>query len=219
MKRKHAVGLLTLTILALLLAGGDAVRVTGASSPVPAPEARSEGMQTYRGDGFSLQYPANAQIKNTVTDPDAASEVHIVGPELCVRPCDADWSYTGPAYELTVQTYPNPGCLDAEAWAREHMLAAWRRAQEKGEPLMGSPVSEDGEIDEQEVGRAEIAGYPAFQAIYFAGDSCRRVFFVAHAGQVIALSFYDYPPGNQPMALFQQDMHLSMMSTVRLQGE
>ncbi|MCK4450233.1 MAG: hypothetical protein KAX26_06545, partial [Anaerolineae bacterium] len=174
-----------------------------------AQAAWSEGLETYNGEGFSLQYPVSAQVES-VDD-----RVHIIGPQVSVKPGDADWFYSGPAYELIVRTYDNPKELDAESWARNYILASWQEAKEQGGPLMGSPVSESGEIIEKRVGRSVVAGYPAFWASFFGGDSCHRTFYLTNKHQVVVLSFDDYPLANQPLAMVQQDVYALIMGTFR----
>lgn len=175
------------------------------------------GLRTYHGPGFSLQYSPNARLRITTTDPAATDEVHIVGPSVAVRPADADWSYQGPAYEMIVQTYDNPDKLDAESWARDHIVTAAQQAIAQSEPLMGLPVSEDGEIIEHRVGSSVMAGRPAFWAKFFAGDSDRRTFYLADNDRIVALSYFDYPLANQPLAMIQQDVYTAMMNTLRFE--
>jgi hypothetical protein len=210
MKEMLSMRVICLLVLALLLPVCQ-------GQVAPPQEMQSDGLQTYRGPGFSLQYPANARVETKSTDPVATGEIHIVGPQVAVKPGDADWVYGGPAYELIVQVYDNPQGLDAESWARNYILTSWRQAKERGGPLMGPPVSETGQIEEQHVGRAVVAGQPAFWANFFAGDSYRRVFFVVHQQQVVALSFYDYPLANQPLATVQQDVYALIMGTFRFE--
>jgi len=83
---------------------------------------------------------------------------------------------------------------------------------------MGPPVSENGEIIEEQVGRSIVAGEAAFWANFLAGDSYRRTFFLANKRQVVALSFYDYPLENQPLAMVQGDVFALMMSTFRFEN-
>lgn len=190
------------------------------SIPAPTPEALpSEGTQVYRGKGFSFRYPANAQVEHLTTEPPALDAVRIVGPEVFIKPGAEDWSYRGWAYEVTVALYDNPEGLDAESWARNRILTSWQQAKERGEPIMGPPVSEDGKIREQDVGSTIVAGYPAFWANFMGGDSYRRVFYLSNGHWIATLSFDDYPLANQPLALVQQDIHALIMSTFRFEGE
>lgn len=190
------------------------------SIPAPTPEAfSSEGTQVYRGKGFSLRYPANAQVEHLTTEPPALDAVRIVGPEVFIKPGAEDWSYRGWAYEVTVALYDNPEGLDAESWARNRILTSWQQAKERGEPIMGPPVSEDGRIREQDVGSTIVAGYPAFWANFMGGDSDRRIFYLSNGHRIATLSFDDYPLANQPLALVQQDIHTLIMSTFRFEED
>ena len=175
----------------------------------------SEGLRQYVGEGFSLQLPANAWLEVGPTERVPAGATRIVGPQIWIKPGDADWSYRGAAYELEIRTYDNPAGLDVETWARDYILTTWQRAVAQGEPAMGPPVSEDGVIFEDRVGRATVAGQAAFRADFFAGDSYRRTFFLVKGARVVALSFYDYPVGNQPLASVQQDVYELLLSTFR----
>lgn len=120
---------------------------------------------------------------------------------------------------MIILTFDNPDRLDAEAWAPNHILTSWQQAKERGEPLMGPPVSESGKIIEDQVGPAVVAGEPAFWADFLAGDSYRRTFFLARERQIVALSFYDYPLENQPLAMVQQDVYAFILSTFRFEGK
>jgi hypothetical protein len=187
--------------------------------PTTPPETQSEGLQTYTGQGFSFQYPVNAQLETFTDRPPATQEVHILGPRVSVKPGDADWVYVGSGYEMIVRTYDNPEGLDAESWTRNHLLTSWQEAKERDEPRGSFPVSEEGKIDESQVGRAVVAGYPAFWVDYLAFDSYVRAFYLVREYRVVEMSFSDYPLANQPMDLVQQDMYALIMSTFRLDGE
>lgn len=190
------------------------------SIPVPTPEAfASEGTQVYRGQGFSFQYPANAQVEHLTTEPPVLDAVRVVGPEVFIKPGAADWSYRDGAYEITVTIFDNPEGLDAESWARNRILTSWQQAKERGEPIMGPPVSEDGRIREQDVGSTIVAGYPAFWANFMGVDSYRRVFYLSNGHRIATLGFDDYPLANQPLALVQQDIYALIMSTFRFEEE
>jgi hypothetical protein len=182
-------------------------------TPEAIPETRSEGLQLHRGQGFSLRYPLHAQLEINPPDPPATHELRIIGPEVAVKPGDADWVYSGPGYEMTVRTYDNPDRLGAEQWARSNLLVMWQRARDHEMPTGGVPVTEDGEIDESQVGVAEVAGQPAFWANFFAGDSIMRHFYIANGQQVVEVSFLDTPPVNQPLDEIQQDIYALIMGT------
>jgi len=186
---------------------------TAASTVETSPRAPSYiKLQIYQGDGFSLRYPANARVEAVAPASGALSEVHISGPDISIKPGDADWTVESPGYQLIVQTYDNPSGLDAETWTREDLLKSWREAQ--GGPYLG-PVLESGKIDEERVGQTSVAGYPAFWVSFFGGDSSNQVFYLSNKTRIFALSFREYPVGNQPIALVQQDAVALLMSTFR----
>ncbi|MBN1583128.1 MAG: hypothetical protein JXA89_20635, partial [Anaerolineae bacterium] len=114
------------------------------ATEVPPPLAFS--LATYRGQGFSFQYPANAQVKSVspggmawqAVSP-ATTEIHVAGPEIWIRPGDADWFYRGPAYSLFIRTYENPEALDAEVWARNYILSSWQEAKRLERPWGALP--------------------------------------------------------------------------------
>jgi len=192
---------------------------TPSRSPTVFLGTQSEGLQTYNGQGFSFQYPANARLENVTIRPPVTDEVHIIGSRVSVKPGDADWVYVGPGYEMIVRTYSNPEGLDAESWARNYVLTSWQEAKKRDEPRGSFPISEEGEIDEGQVGSSVVAGQPAFWVNYLAFDSYIRVFYLANNHQVVELSFSDYPLANQPLNLVQQDVYALIMGTFRFEGK
>jgi hypothetical protein len=191
---------------------------TETRTPCISLERHSDGLQDYRGEGFSLLYPVNAKLEITPPNPPATHEIRIIGPDVSVKPRDADWIYAGPGYEIGVRTYDNPDNLDAESWARSYLLTSWQEAKDQGMPMMGIPITDTGEIDEGMVGNSMVASQPAFWANWFAGDSYLRVFYVATGHQVVELSFYDAPLENQPLNEVQQDVYALIMGTFCFNG-
>jgi hypothetical protein len=193
--------------------------------PTKTPPPFALSLETHEGQGFSFQYPANARLENVaptkrawqVISP-ATAEIHVIGPEVWVKPGDADWSYRGLAYELIVRTCENPEGLDAESWARNYILTSWQEARERGRPWGSLPVSEEGEIDEDKVGSRVVAGQPAFWVSYFSFDSNIYAYYLTGNHQIVELSFYDYPLVNQPLAVVQQDVYALILGTFRLEG-
>jgi hypothetical protein len=196
-------------VLEQILASADLDRPCApgpeAMTPPPTPvmsEASApftHTLQTYRGPGFSFQYPAGARVERVDprrmawqrTSP-ATGEIRVTGPQVWIKPGDADWSYRGPTYELTIRTYENPAGLDAESWARDYLLDAWQEAQEQKRPWGALPVTEEGEIDEDKVSRVTVAGQPAFWVSYFTFDSTQPAYYVS-AGQQIVEAFSSIP--------------------------
>lgn len=186
--------------------------------PTKTPPPLTLSLETYEGQGFSFRYPANARLENVAAISPATTEIHIIGPQVWIKPGDADWFYRGQAYELIIRTYENPDGLDAESWARNYVLASWQEARERGRPCGSFPVSEEGEIDEGKVGSSAVAGEPAFWVSYFAFDSCTSTYYLTSNHQIIELSFDVYPLANQPLALIQRDVYALILDTLRLEG-
>lgn len=194
--------------------------------PTKTPRPFTLSLETYKGQGFSFQYPANARLENVaptksagqVISP-ATAEIRVIGPQVWIKPGDADWFYRGPAYELIVRTYENPEGLDAESWARNYILTSWQEASERHQPWGSLPVSEKGEIDEDEVGSSIVAGQPAFWVSYFAFDSYISAYYLTSNHRVVELSFRLYPLENQPLAMVQEDMYALVLGTFRLEGK
>jgi len=187
----------------------------GAPSEMATPLPAALSLQTYDGPGFSFQYPSNAQVETVEPEVAAVSELHVTGPVVWVKPGDADWSYNGEAYELIVRTFENPNGLDAESWAREYVLERWEEAREENRPTGSLPVTEEGTIEEDEVGRHELAGQPAFWVRYFAFDSTYWAFYLTVEDRIVQLSFRASPLVNQPLAVVQLDIYALILDTFR----
>ncbi len=184
-------------------------------SPGKETSPSTYSLETYEGQWFSFQYPPNARVENVAPFPPETSEIHVIGPIVWVKPGDADWGWNGPAYKLIILTYENPDGLDSESWARDYILNTWKEARERNEPWGSLPVSEEGVIEEDSVGSSVVAGQPAFWVNYFAFDSSYPTFYLTGNGQVVALSFNDYPLENQPLATMQQDVYALIIDTFR----
>jgi hypothetical protein len=74
--------------------------VTPSAGTVALPPAL--GLQTFSGQGFALHYPANARVEVY------EDHLRILGPEIGVRPADADWGWIGWAYEWTSGSLTTP---------------------------------------------------------------------------------------------------------------
>jgi hypothetical protein len=83
---------------------------------------------------------------------------------------------------------------------------------------MAIPVSQEGTINEDDVGTATVAGYPAFWIEWFGGDHARMEYFIANGNQIVSFSFGDYPLPNQPLNEVQQGIYSLIMGTLRLEG-
>jgi hypothetical protein len=147
------------------------------------------------------------------------TEIHIWGPRVWVKPGDADWSHSGPAYELILRTYENPDERDAESWTRDYILDAWQETQERNRPWGSLPVTENGEIDETQVASVTVAGQPAFWVSYFTFDSTSPAYYLSTDRQIVELSFRLYPVANQPLAMVQRDVYALILNTLRIGSE
>jgi hypothetical protein len=191
-----------------------------------APPSLAFSLETYRAQGFSFQYPVNARLESVTpagmawqaVSP-ATTQIHVSGPEIWIKPGDADWSYRGPAYRLIIRTYENPEALDAEAWARNYILTSWQEARRLKRPWGALPVSEQGEIDEDKVGSSMIAGQPTFWVNYFGFDKNIIACYLVSGHQVVEVMFFSYPLENLPIAAVQRDVYALILDTFRLTGQ
>ncbi len=206
MKKQNAVLMIFLLVFIVLLATLQKTRERKVQ-PI------SIGQLIYQGDGFSLRYPANARLDTVYRDDDASLELSIRGPYVSIKPGYEEWLFEDHSYELHLSTYENPKGADADEWAREYLLDAWRAAKEKGEPAGFLPVADDGTIDDDETGMLFVAEQFAFWVNFFAGDAIVRNFFLAKDDLVVRFSFHDYPLANQPLAYIQQDVYSMIMGT------
>jgi len=194
--------------------------------PPELPPAFDPALETWHGPGFSIQHPAQAQVKAVPPNRQAwqraspaTAEYRLLGPFTWVKPGDADWSRSGPAYELIVRTYDNPEALDAESWARSYLVHSWQEAQELKRPWGALPVTEGGEIVEGKVGQARMSGQPAFWVSYNAFDSTDLAYYVAGKGEIVELTFNLTILENDPLALVKRDVYALLLSTFRFEGE
>jgi len=203
---------LTLSLMALVVSS-----MAACASPPATPGARATalppalGLQTLSGQGFILHYPANARAE--------VYEDHlcILGPEIAIRPANAEWEWVGWAYEMDIWIFDNHEGLSAADWARQYILSQWREAQAAGEPFTGPVVNS--QIDEDAIAEVSVGGLAAFQADWFGGDSTRRAIYVTDGKKTINLIFNLYPVENNPIAKVQEDVYALMLSTFRFSEE
>jgi hypothetical protein len=80
-------------------------------------------------------------------------------------------------------------------------------------------VSEDGVINEDDVGLTEVAGYPAFWIEWFGGDSAIMAYYIVLGDQILSFKFNDYPIQNQPMNEIQQGIYALIMNTLQIEAD
>lgn len=179
----------------------------------------SEGLLTYQGDGYAFKYPLNSRLEIVEPQPPAINKIQLLGPDVSIKPADGDWSYSGPGYRMTIEIYDNPDLLDAESWGRTHLTSIWEDLVAQDLPIGPIPVSEEGVINEDDVGTTEVGGYPAFWIEWFGGDSAIMAYYVDLGSQILCFKFNDYPLQNQPINEIQQGVYTLIMSTLRISSD
>lgn len=100
--------------------------VTPVANTAALPPALS--LQTLSGHGFALRYPANARVEVY------EDHLRILGPEIGIRPADADWGWMTWAYEMDIGIFDNPDGLSAAVWARQYILPSGMRRKRLANP-------------------------------------------------------------------------------------
>lgn len=178
--------------------------------PISAQEATQDvdgQLAQYEG-GYSLYLPLNATVEET------EEGILILGPELTIRPAEMDFTVGGPAYQLTITTAENPDGLSSEDWATEQILTSWQTARDQGEMTGTMPVTDEGELREEDVQHLTVGGLDAFQVNFFGGDSTIVNIYVAHGDQVTVFSYVENIVENHPLALVQQDIYALLFASV-----
>jgi hypothetical protein len=218
---------LIVLLLALLMMSACGFFLSSESSPttpgdisasdlVMAVPFESHGLAEFQGDGYSFFYPIEATVEITTPQAPQTSVVTVQGPIVQQMVGQAD--LTGPGYTIVIRTYENPDSLDAEAWGRAYLISLWERILAEGGPL-SIPVSQEGVINEDDVGTTTVASKPAFWIEWFGGDHARMEYFIANGDQIVSFSFGDYPLANQPLNEVQQGVYSLIMGTLTLDGD
>jgi hypothetical protein len=163
----------------------------------------------YQGEGFSLFVPPNATVE---INEDGTTT--ITGPELSIRPTDQDFSVEGAAYQLTISTYENAEGLTSEEWATAQIFSDWQNAQASGQTTGSWPVTEQGQLNEEDIARLTVGGLDALQVDFFGGDSTIISIYVAHETHVLVFNYVENIVQNNPMALVQQDIYALMLDSL-----
>lgn len=192
-----------LSILALLIL-----------SPVNAQEDATEEPDTpsperYEAENFSIYLPPNATVEETENGISL-----IVGPEVSIRPAEQDFTVSGAAYRLAIYTFENPDELSSEAWATEQIVNEWERAREEGSPTGNFPITEEGELNQEDVQRLTVDGLDALRVDFFGGDSTIVNIYVSNADQITVFSYIETIIENDPLALVQQDIYALLLHSV-----
>lgn len=179
-------------LLAFALALLAAACGRGGPEMAAPPALPSVGLEHYAGDEFSLSYPATAWLQVE----EATRSLRIVGPELAIRPADAEWTMAGPGWVLDVVAWDNPDGLALGRWVETHGID--REA-----------------LSPPQLDSATVAGEPAVLVTTFGGDSWIRTYYLARGGRVVALRYADVPLANSPIAPIQQEVYALILGTFR----
>jgi hypothetical protein len=213
-----------------------------AATPTRGGCVASEGLAVHAGPGYCISYPTGATVERLerptgdqpwarITRRDMVESHWIQGESVkSWRPVEqhGEEHWVGseaPIYWLSIAVYENPEGLHAETWARERILSDWREAKAEGAPLGGAPVQhyppdrplERAVILEDRVGRATLAGYPAFRATFQGGASVYHRYYLKSGPYIVTVQYEDNPVENVPLARAQQHAAYLLLSTLRLQ--
>lgn len=167
----------------------------------------NEALNTHRGKGFSIQYPANAIVRES-----SDNEIEIVGPNVSYRFLEGSAVISGPLYSLRIKTFSNPYHLTAEEWAREYIISTWQEAKKHGEVPTSLPVTGGGEIIEDRVKEVTIANQPVFRVDGLEPDSIPIYYYFSNNEQIVVINFYDT---TMPLRLAAQDIYSLIINTFR----
>lgn len=173
------------------------------------------GLRLFQGPGFSLPY-----VADTVVETAGDNVWKLAGRAVEIRPADANWTWSGPAYTLDIALYPNTKEATSEEWARERLAVEWKKAKDNNEPFTG-PVDESGKIVEDKLALVRLGDKSALQADWFGGDSVRRVVYLSLRTRMATLAYNVYPVENYPLAEAASDVMgllLAQVSAPEAQG-
>jgi len=181
---------------------GEAGRVPAdsAGEPEAAPETRAltEGLALWRGDGFTMLVPQDADIVPQDPDPPATWATILAGPGF-LREGEGGVPQPGPpAYRVDAATYAKPDSVELEAWVTA-------RLAERGEGAGGSAVI------------VPLAGERAFRTGAAPGAAGTASYWLEREGKVVELRLEEEP--ESPLAGIQRHVQSLILSTFRWSGE
>lgn len=174
----------------------------------PTPETDETTTTSYESDGFSILVPPHATVEELED-----GSVQIQGPEVIIRPAESDFTVSGAAYGLVINTYDNPEGMSSQDWATNRILSDWQEAEEGDMPNV-LPVNEEGELIEGETQQLTVGGLEAFQVDFFGGDSTIVNVYVAHDDSVIQFTYIENIIQNNPIAPMQHDIYALLLDSV-----
>ncbi len=175
-------------------------------------DPQTTGIQQFIGEGFSFKYPDNATLDIRGEDVWATRTLTVRGQDLTLSTDSGD--ITLPAFEFMVEVFENPGGLDPRTFARQQISGGYQEALDRNEPSGMWPVDpESGEV----IGRnVRVRGLEAFEARFFAGDAYIVRTYTGNESRIIALTYRDMPPENNPLHENWKSVRLYALDSVRI---
>ncbi len=178
----------------------------------------SVGLLTYKGQYLTFNYPSSAKLALVST-----TESVLLGPSISNHP-DQEWGLptsnvssnvmvgeSRRAYQVFIYIHDNPMKLKAESWARSHIIQEWKQTQ--GGPTI-LPISHDGHILEDFVGRVTVGKAKGFMVETYGYDTHTRSLYFARDNVVIELRFLFYSLETDPLAILQKDIYALILGTM-----
>ncbi|HKG93874.1 MAG TPA: hypothetical protein VKA84_18335 [Gemmatimonadaceae bacterium] len=176
----------------------------GPEPPDRPASAATVGLRTYRGDGFTLAIPADAQVHSAKADDGAPATV------ISARA----FTLSGPSGEDTSNVFTNETALytlevSVLRKAADQPLARWAdsvvAAENGGEP------NEDERMAPADT--VTVAGELGYLIMPSCGDCSQRAIFVARGPRVVRFSYII--SSNEPLGMIKEGVYGLLLSTFR----
>ena len=212
-KKRLAISLGLLTIILLLLG----LRQCHGKKKVE-PYAFSVGLNRYKGQFVTFQYPSSAQLKLI-----SPKESYLLGPIIPAHapsPTNNATTTENPtlenskyAYQIHIQVHDNPMHLRTDDWLQDYLINEWKQTQ--GGPNI-LPVTHDGHLMTDFINTVQVGKARALMVDIFGSDYNTRSLFFAKDSVVIEMSFVLYPQDSEPLSLLQKDIYALILGTLDL---
>ncbi|HJU87251.1 MAG TPA: hypothetical protein VJ788_07795 [Gemmatimonadota bacterium] len=157
----------------------------------------TEGLMLWRGDGFTMLVPEDADIVPTDPETPATWAVIVAGPGF-VREVDGRMAPGPPAYRLDAATYAKPDTAALEEWVAT-------RLAERGDTGGDAGIT------------IALAGEPALRTGAAPGYAGTASYWLERDGKVVELRLEEEP--ESPLSGIQRHIQSLMLSTFRWSGE
>jgi len=174
-----------------------------ASAAATVPPAAAPDWLTYDAGNFTILYPPNAKLVQARSHPGEIQGMGILGPQIHVPVSPDVGPSAGPAYQLIMSTFPNPGRLSTQVW-----VDRIRRQANSG------PMDSDSLTFLQPADTVFVGGLQFLRLEPFCGDCEPEELYLAH-GDRIAVASYVFDtsfPGDRDQ---QRKTYLAMLNTFR----